>query len=233
MALPQLNATPKYELTMPSTGKTHKFRPFLVKEEKVLMIAAESQQLRQVVHAMGDIVETCVEGVKKEDLSSIDVEYAFLQLRSKSVGEKTKLNMTCAECKTESEVEVDLASIPAPEAKAKKAKIDLGNNIYLNLATPRYTQMADLNIEEGKETESLFFLITSCIESIQTENDHFAAKDASTEELVEFVESMTTNQFAKVQEFINDLPRLNHEIKWTGPCGHKNTHKLEGVQSFF
>ena len=234
MALPQINAVPQYELTMPSTGKAHKFRPFLVKEEKVLMIAAESQDMKQMVNAIGNIVESCVEGVKKDELSSIDIEYSFLQLRSKSVGETSKIAFTCKKCETEIPYEGNIAKIEPPTVQEKTKKIDLGNNIYLNLSMPKYTRLGEIDVNENSATDSVFNLITTCIDSIVTENDHIKASGIETKELQSFIEQLTSDQFKQVQEFIADLPRLKHEIEYECPsCKEKDKIILEGVQSFF
>lgn len=234
MTLPQLNAVPQYNMTLPSTGKEHRFRPFLVKEEKVLMIASESQDNKTIVQAIGDIVESCVEGVDKNTLSSIDIEYAFLKIRSKSVGETTDVSFTCKGCQAEVPVTINLDEIQAPKFdKNASKKVDLGNNIYINLRVPAYSKMADLDINDTSATNAVFGLITTCIESIITENEHIKAADVSYAELNTFLESMTNAQFKNIQNFVESLPRLSHTIKFTGPCGHKNEVTLEGVQSFF
>ena len=233
MPLPQLNAVPQYELIMPSTGKAHKFRPFLVKEEKVLMIAAESQEMSQMVNAIGNIVESCVEGVDKKELSAIDIEYSFLQIRSKSVGETSQVSIKCEGCEAEIPIDINISEIKPPDIKEKKKKVNLGNNIHINLTMPKYISMADIDVNPENGTEAVFTLIATCVDSVITENEHIKASDVSHQELKEFIESMTNDQFKEIQEFIQNLPRLKHEIEVTGPCGHVNKSVLEGVQSFF
>ncbi len=235
MALPKLNAVPKYELTMPSTGKKHRYRPFLVKEEKVLLLAQESNDPKQMIYALADMVESCVEGVDKKTLAPIDVEYSFLKVRAKSVGETSELLMKCEKCEAQNPQVIDLDKIEPPVGKAQgKTKIDLGENIFVNLKIPSFVEMTDIDISAESGTETVFNLIALCVESIQTEDENINAKDVDISELKEFIESMSVEQFGKIREYIDTIPKLQHTIEYNcSGCGHENKVELEGVQSFF
>lgn len=235
MALPKLNAVPKYELTMPSTGKKHRYRPFLVKEEKVLLLAQESNDPKQMIFALADMVESCVEGVNKQELAPIDVEYSFLKVRAKSVGETSEIVLKCEKCEASNPQTINLDNIEPPEGKAQGAtKIDLGENIFINLKIPSFIEMTDIDISAESGTETVFNLIALCIESVQTEDENINSSDVDISELKEFIESMSVDQFGKIRDYIDTIPKLAHHIEYDcAGCGHKNKIELEGVQSFF
>lgn len=235
MALPKLNAEPKYELTMPTTKKKHRFRPFLVKEEKVLLIAQESQDSKQMIHALADMVQNCVEGVDKQNLAPVDVEYCFLKVRAKSVGESSEITLKCPHCEATQGHKINLDTIEAPKGdNLGQQKIDLGNNIFVNLRVPSFVEMSDVDIAEGSSTDTVFNLISLCVDSIQTEDENIKSTDVSQEELNEFIESMSQAQFQKIRDFIDGIPKLSHKIEYTcNSCEKENSIDLEGVQSFF
>jgi len=235
MALPKLNAEPKYELTMPTTKQKHRFRPFLVKEEKVLLIAQESQDSKQMIHALADMVESCVEGVEKQNLAPVDVEYCFLKVRAKSVGETSEISLKCPKCEASQGHTINLDTIEPPEGNhLGQQKVDLGNNIFINLKAPSFVEMSDVDIVEGSSTDTVFNLISLCIDSIQTEDENIKSTDVSQQELNEFIESMSQEQFQKIRDFIDTIPKLSHKIEYTcNSCGEEISMDLEGVQSFF
>jgi hypothetical protein len=235
MALPKLNEHLKYELTIPSTDKVVTYRPYLVKEEKLLLTAAESEDQKQAMRAMVDTVVACVnEDIKSSELTTFDVEYMFTQIRSKSVGEISSLMFECdAEgCGISSEVKVDVSTI-----KMEKVDVDfiipLTDSISIEVKYPTYDGFVS-NFKEGiSESDFGFQMIEGCIAAILTEEERFSASDVSKEELKVFVESMTNKQFEKVGEFLKTVPVMRKDVKFTCECGHKNKVTLEGLQDFF
>jgi hypothetical protein len=235
MALPKLNEHLKYELTIPSTDKVVTYRPYLVKEEKLLLTAAESEDQKQAMRAMVDTVIACVnDDIKSSELTTFDVEYMFTQIRSKSVGEISSLMFECAAegCGISSEVKVDVSTI-----KMKKVDVDfiipLTDSISIEVKYPTYDSFVT-NFKEGiSESDFGFQMIEGCIAAILTEEERFSASDVSKEELKVFVESMTNKQFEKVGEFLKTVPVMRKDVKFTCECGHKNKVTLEGLQDFF
>ena len=235
MALPQLNMTPKYEMVIPSTGNTVRFRPFLVKEEKILMLAAESGDQKQMANALADMVIACVqEDLNKDALTSTDVEYGFLKIRAKSVGETTDLKMTCEECGQETDVKVNLNDVDVPQGGKLKEKIQLEKNLFIEVQQPTFSGVLNaVNEDENLTTiDRIFDIISEAITNIVTENENINAKDVSKAELRDFLESMSGEQFAKLRAFVEQLPRLKKEIKYKGKCGHDNVTTIEGIQAF-
>ena len=235
MALPQLNTTPKYQLKIPSTGKTVKYRPFLVKEQKVLLIAYESQDRRAIVQSMLDTISSCVEDVNLTKLTTFDVDYIFTQVRAKSVGEMVELNMTCTECETNNEVKVNLEEVQMNVEKRDMA-VQITDQISVKLKYPDYNFFIRnpkiLNSES--QADVLVDIIISCIESVQTDEENINIADEPREEVERFIESLTSSQFEKISEFVKDLPKLTHEAKFTcANCKHENTRTLEGLEDFF
>jgi len=236
MALPQLNMTPKYEMVIPSTQANVRFRPFLVKEEKILMLAAESEDPRQIVLALGDMVEACVAGdIKRENLTAVDIEYAFLKIRSKSVGETATIGLKCDKCDTENSVKVNVNEISPPSGKDLKAKIELDKNIFIELKQPTFDDVVGSiqNDDSISQTDQILGIVAQCINAIITEEENILASDVTREELIEFLSSMNGAQFAKIREFVDQLPRLKHEVNFKcEQCEHENSITVEGIQSF-
>lgn len=230
MALPLLNDTPKYEMKIPSTGKKVRFRPYLVKEEKILMIAAESKDIHQITRAVVDTIVTCCDGkVNKKDLTTFDVEYMFLQLRAKSVGENISLKINCEECGTPNDQEVNLDSITVNVAK-KDNIIKLSDKISVEMSYPSYEMMnfdADAN-------EAGFMILGKCIKAVITEDERIDLADETDESIKNFIESMTQGQFEKITSYMQDIPTVKHDINFTCQgCNHNNNILLQGMQSFF
>jgi len=236
MALPQLNMTPKYDMVIPSTGKSVRFRPFLVKEEKILMLAAESGDQKQMANALADMVIACVqEDLNKDTLTSTDVEYGFLKIRAKSVGETTDLKMTCEKCGQETEVKVNLNEVDVPQGGKLKEKIELEKNLFIEVRQPTFSGVLNATSEDDKDLttiDRIFDIISEAITNIITENENIKTKDVSKAELRDFLESMSGDQFAKLRAFVEQLPRLKKEIKYKGKCGHDNVTTIEGIQAF-
>jgi len=236
MALPQLNATPKYEMVIPSTQAKVRFRPFLVKEEKILMLAAESEDPRQIVLALGDMVEACVaDDIKRQDLTAVDIEYAFLKIRAKSVGETTTIGMKCENCQHENEVIINVDEIVPPHGKKLTDKIELEKNLFVELKQPTFDNVvSSIQTNENiSQTDQILGIVAQCISAIVTENEYIKASDTTQEELVEFLSSMNSTQFSKIREFVDQLPRLQHTPHFKcESCGHENKQQIEGIQAF-
>lgn len=231
MALPKLNSEPKYELIIPSLNKKVKFRPFLVKEEKVLMIAMESGNQKDALSAILDTISVCIQDeIDLNALTTFDVEYLFLQLRSKSVGETAKLSLKCEKCETANPVSVKLddLNINMPDVESK---IQLDANISVELQWPPFKGLTEL--DTNNSTESAFGMMANCIKTIYTQDERISTSEVSTEELKEFLESMNAEQFGKLRDYIDQIPKLKHDVSFSCKnCATSNNITLEGVESF-
>jgi hypothetical protein len=241
MPLPKI-ATPTYELELPSTGKTIKYRPFLVKEEKVLILALESQDVKQITLAIKQVLKDCIQtrGVKVEDLPSFDIEYIFLNVRGKSVGESIDLIITCSDDgTTEVPVKVFVDEVQVLKEPDHSTEIKLDDTITLKMKYPSLDQFIknnfDFSTQESLSTiEKSFDIISSCIETIFTAEDAWAASDCTKKELIEFIESMNSDQFKKIERFFETMPKLTHTFTVENPNTKvENTVTLEGLTSFF
>jgi hypothetical protein len=241
MPLPKI-ATPTYELELPSSGKSIKYRPFLVKEEKVLILALESQDVKQITLAIKSVLKDCIltKGIKVEDLPSFDIEYIFLNIRAKSVSESIELIVTCSDDgKTEVPVKIFVDEIKVQKDPDHTTEIKVDDQIVIKMKYPSLDQFIknnfDFSSQESMSTiEKSFDIISSCIESIFTAEDSWAAADCTKKELIEFIESMNTEQFKKIEKFFETMPKLSHTFEVTNPnTKSKNTVTLEGLTSFF
>jgi len=236
MALPKLN-TPTYELEVPSTDEKIKYRPFLVKEEKILMIAMESKDNTQIVNAVKDIVSSCTfEKLNVAKLPMFDVEYIFLQIRAKSVGEISKLKLLCPDDqKTYADVEVDLTKVEVQVKDEHTNKIELTDDMGMIMTYPTIDSFTDTGIQ-AITAENMIEVIGSCILQIYEENGEkvYNAKDQTKKELTEFVEQMNTSQFKKMQAFFDTMPKLTHTVKVKNPKTKKSSDVvLNGLNDFF
>ena len=232
MALPKLD-TPKYQLTLPSTGEKIEYRPFLVKEQKIILMAQESQDENQILNAVGDLVNSCTFGIIDAKKSpTFDIEYIFLKIRSRSVGETTSINVVCPDDnKTQVPVKINLDEIELLTNKDHKTNIQLTDKFTLNF---RYPLMSDLyGIDASDATETSFALINKCVTSIHYGDEIYNRVDMTDAELNDFLEQMNSRQFAEVMDFFNGMPRLRHIIKVTNPKTKVQSEVvLEGLQSF-
>lgn len=241
MPLPKI-ATPTYELELPSTGKPIKYRPFLVKEEKVLILALETQDPKQITLAIKSVLKDCIltRGVKVEELPSFDIEYIFLNVRGKSVGESIELVVTCSDDgQTEVPVKLYVDEIQVQKDPNHTSEIHIDDKIVIKMKYPSLDQFIknnfDFTVQESESTiEKSFDIISNCIEAIYTEDESWAAADCTKKELVEFIESMNSSQFKKIEEFFETMPKLSHTFKVTNPNTKvENVVTLEGLTSFF
>ena len=231
MALPQLN-TPTYELEVPSTGLKISYRPFLIKEQKVLMIAQEQGGEKALLKAVGNIIKDCTLGTieNPEDLPTFDMEYIFLKIRGKSIGDKVELNLLCPDDeKTRVLTEVDLNQIKIEKGESTNT-IQLSDEIGI---TMKYPTVKDLiNFGNEKSTVKMTFdIVQSCTVNIFDANDVY--EDFSRKELQDFFDQLNTEQFDKIQKFFDEMPKLRHTIKVKNPnTGVESDIVLEGLQSF-
>jgi len=230
MALPSLNDTPKYELKIPSTGKKIKFRPYLVKEEKILLIAAESKDKDQMLGAIVDTINSCVQGnLNVNDLTTFDLEYLFIQMRAKSVGENASLNIKCQSCEEDNEYHMNLEDIRC-NVKRKDNVIKLTDDISVEMRYPSYSKLN--NVDDEKEVG--LSVLMSCMEAVLTEDERIVIADESKESVEKFIESMTRDQFKKVSDFLSDIPKVEYDIDFDcTKCGEHSHYELRGIQDFF
>lgn len=234
MALPKLNDVPKYETVVPSTQEKIRFRPFLVKEEKVLLIALESGENSQVSNAIIDIIKSCTEGVNADNLTAVDIEYLFLKIRSKAVGETSNIRIKCKECDAENELKISLDSVKVPDFP-KDNIIQLSDTVTAEMRVPAFKSLINNPlIQQGSAANQIFGLMIDAIAAIHTEEERIDAKDVSREELAEFLDSMTGPQFAKLKKYVESIPSLKHKEEYTcKDCGEHNDVEIQGLQNFF
>ena len=236
MALPKLGY-PTYELELPSTGKTIKYRPFLVKEEKVLLMALESKDEKQVVSAVKDLIKNCViTRIKVDNLPSFDLEYLFLKIRGASIGENIILTVTCLddnETQVEANININDVEIFKPEGHDKKIMFD--ENTGLVMKYPSMKEFVDREfLQKEMKTEDVYEFIADSIDQIFTEEEVFDKTTTSKKEFRTFVDSLTTKQFEKIQQFYVTCPKLSHTFKVKNPnTGKDSEYTIEGLQSFF
>jgi len=232
MALPKLN-TLTYELELPSTGEKLKYRPFLVKEQKALMIAQESEDNKALENTFAQILNDCVlDDIDPYVMPMFDIEYVFLRIRGKSVGEKVKLNVLCPDDEeTRVDVEIDLEKVDVQMDEDHTNIINLTEDIKLVM---RYPCLKDMSIFGEGETSSLFDMVKRCVHEIHDGDTVYNKVDISKKELDEFIDSMSTENFEQVTNFFNTMPKLRHEIEVKNPkTKKKNKIPIEGLQSFF
>jgi len=238
MPLPKI-ATPLYELELPSTGETIQYRPFLVKEEKVLVIALESEDTKQITTAIKTVIKNCIrtKGVKVEDLPTFDIEYLFLNIRGKSVGEELEVNVTCPDDgKTQVPVTINLDDIQVQKNEEHTNQVKVDDSIMMEMKYPSLDQFIKNNFDfqDGNAMDQSFELIASCIDKIYTEEEVWAAADCSKKEIIEFLEQMNSSQFKEIEKFFETMPKLSHTIKVKNPKTKKeNEVVIEGLAGFF
>ena len=238
MPLPKI-ATPTYELELPSTRQSIKYRPFLVKEEKVLVIALESEDTKQITNAIKAVLKNCVltKGIKVENLPTFDIEYLFLNIRGKSVGEEIEVNIVCPDDEqTNVPVSIDLDSIQVQRSDDHTNQIKLDDDLMMEMKYPSLEQFIKNNFDfdEKNQMDQSFDLIATCIDKIYNEDEVWATADCTKKEVKEFLESMNSSQFKEIEKFFESMPKLKHTIKVTNPNTKvKSEVVLEGLASFF
>jgi len=237
MPLPTI-ATPTYELQLPSTGKSIKYRPFLVKEEKILIIAMESQDDKQITNAIKTVISNCIltKGVKVENLATFDIEYLFLNIRGKSVGETVDVLVTCPDDEiTQVPVSINLDEIQVQTNSSHTRDIRLDSNLTMRMRYPSLSQFIKNNFNLNDVTvDDTFDLISGCIEQVYSEDETWSASDCTKKELFDFVDQLSSKQFKEIEKFFETMPKLSHTIKVKNPKTEVESEVvLEGLTSFF
>ena len=238
MPLPKI-ATPTYELELPSTGKTISYRPFLVKEEKLLVLALESEDTKQITNAIKAVIKACVltKGIKVETLPTFDIEFLFLHIRGKSVGEELEVNIICPDDeKTQVPVTIDLEDIQVQKTEDHTNQIKLDSNLMMEMKYPSLNEFIKNNFEfdEKNQMQQSFELIAQCIDKIYNEEEVWTSSDCTKKEMTDFLESMNSSQFKELENFFTTMPKLSHTIEVTNPNTKvKSEVVLEGLASFF
>ena len=237
MPLPQIN-TPTYELVLPSTGKKIKYRPFLVREEKILIMALESEDMQQISTAIVDTLSQCIltKGVKVEKLATFDIEYLFLNIRAKSVGETVEVSITCPDDgQTQVQQEIEIDSIKIKKDRSHKNSIKLDDNISMKMKYPSMDQFVASNFDSNiTDVDTTLGMIIGCIDMIYNEEESWNASESTDKELSEFVGNLNTKQFKLIEKFFSTMPKLQHTIKVTNPQTKVESEVvLEGLAAFF
>jgi len=238
MPLPKI-ATPSYELELPSTGETIQYRPFLVKEEKLLVIALESEDTKQITTAIKTVIKNCIltKNIKVESLPTFDIEYLFLNIRGKSVGEELEVNIICPDDgETQVPVKINLDDIQVQKNEDHTNKIKVDSAIMMEMKYPSLDQFIKSNFDfkDKNAMDQSFELIGSCIDKIYTEDEVWSASDVTKKELSDFLESMNSSQFKEIEKFFETMPKLSHTIKVKNPVTEIESEVvLEGLASFF
>jgi hypothetical protein len=241
MPLPKIS-TPQYELVLPSTGKTIKYRPFLVKEEKILILALESQSTKEITNAIKQVLKDCIvtKGVKVEALPTFDIEYIFLNVRGKSVGESLDLIITCGDDgETQVPVTVFIDQIKVEEDPEHKKDIQLDTDLVLRMKYPSLDQFIKTNFDfssnqSSSNIERSFDIISSCIDVIFNAEESWSAADSTKKELTDWIDTLTPNQFKEIEKFFDTMPKLSHTVKVINPKTKVESEvELEGLTSFF
>ena len=241
MPLPKIN-TPTYELTLPSNRKKVKYRPFLVREEKILVLALESEDQKQITDAIIQIIGDCLitKNVDVTKLPTFDIEYLFLNVRSKSVGETVEVNVTCPDDgKTKVETSINIDDIKVIKDKDHKLIVQLDDKYSMKLKYPSLDQFIENNFDfemaaPNESVSAAMSMLSSCIDMIYDEEESWDASESTKEELDEFIDQLNTKQFQQVEEFFRTMPKLSHTLKVTNPqTGVESEVVLEGLASFF
>ena len=238
MPLPTIS-TPTYELTLPSSSRKIKYRPFLVKEEKILIIAMESQDVKQIARAVKDVLSKCImtKGTKVEKLSTFDIEYLFLNIRGKSVGEHIEVMVTCPDDgKTQVPMSINIDDINVQTDENHTIDIKLDNTYSLRMKYPSLDEFIKNNFDNVSDmnVDDTFDLISSCIDQVYSEEESWSHQDCTKKELSDFVESLNSNQFKMIENFFTTMPKLSHTVKVLNPNTKVESEiKIEGLQSFF
>ena len=238
MPLPKIS-TPTYELELPSTGETIRYRPFLVKEEKLLVIALESEDTKQITTAIKTVIKNCIltKNVKVESLPTFDIEYLFLNIRGKSVGEELEVNIICPDDgETQVPVKINLDDIQVQKNDEHSNRIKLDDSIMMEMKYPSLDQFIKSNFDfsDKNAMDQSFELIASCIDKIFTEEEVWTAGDVTKKEMADFLESMNSSQFKDIEKFFETMPKLSHTISVKNPVTEIESEVvLEGLSSFF
>ena len=237
MPLPKIS-TPTYDLTIPSSNRKIKYRPFLVKEEKILIIALESQDQKQIANAVKSILASCklTRGTKVDKLSTFDIEYLFLNVRGKSVGEQIEVMVTCPDDgKTQVPMSINIDSIKVQKNSEHNPDIKLDDTYTLKMRYPSLNEFIKTNFSaEDIKVDDTFDLIASCVDQVYSEEESWTQADCTKKELTDFIESLNSAQFKEIEKFFDTMPKLTHKVKVKNPNTKVESEiVIEGLQSFF
>lgn len=237
MALP-IASTPRYKLTVPSLKKTVTYRPFLVKEEKALMIAQHSDDSDTMISTLKSVIQSCIiDPIKVDDLALFDIEYIFTQLRAKSVGENVDLILKCDTCTDEKasvQYSIDLTKIEVNVPEGHSKTIPLFGDVGVIMKYPSLDILKKIESLDGNDIDAVFDIICSCIDIVYNSDEMFPTKDQKIEEVRDFVNNLTQEQFQKLQMFFETMPKLEERVKYTCPVCKKDHDKvIKGLDSFF
>ncbi|AOO15288.1 baseplate hub subunit [Cyanophage S-RIM12 isolate W1_08_0910] len=235
MALPKLNV-PKYKLKLPSDGRTVDYRPFLVKEEKLLLLATETGEQEEIIGAIKNIITQCTDITSVDKLATFDIEYLFLQIRTKSVGENVDVTVTCPDDgETEVEISIPLDDIKVVKTRGHKKELKLDDEIAVTMGYPNLESFVESNFgEDTNQIEQIFEMAAGCIETIADTNQIYECKDLPKSEILEFLDQLSSKQFGELQKFFETMPKLSHKVQVTNPnTGVESEVVLEGLASFF
>lgn len=232
MALPIVEV-PKYSVTIPSNGESVVYRPYLVKEEKILMIAMESENQEQVIQAIKEVIAACTfNKINVENLTIFDMEYIFLKLRSKSVGEVSKVSLKCTKCGTSNELEIQLDTLEIQKPETDYSLVMITDKIGVKFNYPTVKVAAQLSKYSG--TEAAMKTIVACIDNIFDDEKVYPAGDSTPKELEQFIDSLNSEQFSRMQKFFENIPSLSYDSKFEcSSCGHQNELLIKGLANFF
>jgi hypothetical protein len=235
MALPKLNV-PRYKIKLPSDGRTVSFRPFLVKEEKLLLLATETGEQDDIVTAIKNIIKECTDIQNVERLSTFDIEYVFLQIRTKSVGESVDVTVICPDDgETEVAISIPLDDIKVVKTRGHKREMKLSDEIVITMGYPSLDTFVKMNFTDSdSEVEQMFDMAASCVETIADVEQVYECKDVPKAELIEWFNELNSKQFQMIQKFFETMPKLSHTVMVTNPnTGVESEVVLEGLASFF
>lgn len=238
MALP-MNSTPTYKVEVPSTGEKINFRPFLIKEEKALLIAQQSEDQEVMVETLKDVIKSCTLGkINVEELALFDLEYLFTQIRGKSVGEEIELLFSCDVCvdndKAKVKKVIDVSEIKIKKDASHTNKIELFGDVGVVMKYPNFGLLKEIENIQSENVNTIFEIVIKCIDYIYNTDEVFYAKETKKEELMEFLNNLTQDQFTKIQKFFETMPKLSTNVKYDCPvCGKHHDKDIEGLSNFF
>ena len=232
MKLSELNPTPLYDITVPSTGKKVKFRPFFVKEERALLAAQESESVSVMLNTLASVVKNCTQGAI-ETLTAFDIEYLFLHIRAKSVGEISTLNFTCVNCKERVPLAVDVRQATVKHSEKKDMLLRISDTITIKMRYPSIEQLLDIEAEKNPDT-IIQKTMSAMIDVIYSGDEAISVREEPIDEILAFLDNLTSRQYAVLREFLDTTPTVELAVKWDCPkCKHANAYTLRGLESFF
>ena len=229
-----INTTPTYRMVIPSTGKEVKFHPFKVKDEKILSIASETKDVIQMADSLKTVISNCIiDDIDVDSLATFDIEYMFIQLRAKSVGETSSVSAVCQECGEETKLNIDLTAVNVIKNEEHTNLIKVNDDVHVEVNYPAFETVAKLADTDDVNVDNVVELVADSIKTVVHGEEVINANDVSKEEKVQFLESLTTGQFGEFEKFFNTMPKLSHTLEYKCKNGHDNKIEMEGLTAFF